>query len=313
MDLKPVLFLAVLSSLLLSSPVASAAPWSQVSYNSNINLGESFTHGDYTITLTDIARNWDGDIYALMFTVYKNGIEEDRIAVNLGQSTEFADGKYKLTFSKYQFKKISGRLEAALIPNFEISSTTTQLKDYNKTTVCAKLTTAEAENIKITWKTSGVELQNKPTSKRYESLSKDGNLTNSTLKWSGSGSIILELTYQDVDGKKYNQSYNVLQNSVYEETGLGVSPGRISAEKTVFKNAAFRAMTYANLSQASISDLRSITQTGKVSPITVNKYRENIEKKRLEAAIIRSMNYIPYSESEKAKLNNILHELGGNQ
>ncbi|WP_269851024.1 hypothetical protein [Methanosarcina horonobensis] len=105
MDLKPVLFLAVLSSLLLSSPVASAAPWSQVSYNSNINLGESFTHGDYTITLTDIARNWDGDIYALMFTVYKNGIEEDRIAVNLGQSTEFADGKYKLTFSKYQFKK----------------------------------------------------------------------------------------------------------------------------------------------------------------------------------------------------------------
>ncbi|WP_269851025.1 hypothetical protein [Methanosarcina horonobensis] len=42
-------------------------------------------------------------------------------------------------------------------------------------------------------------------------------------------------------------------------------------------------MTYANLSQASISDLRSITQTGKVSPITVNKYRENIEKKTLRS------------------------------
>jgi len=275
-----------------------------------MKAGDSFTKGEYTAVLTDIARNWDGDIYAILFTIYKNGVQDDIITVNYGQRTEFADGRYRLYCYRYRYGQVFCSLEEAALPNFIISSTTKQYETYNKTTVCAKLTTAAANHIKVNWETSGVDLTKKPSSKNYETLSKNTNITNTILNWSGNGSILIKISYKDSDGNDYKQTHDIIQNTVYTKIASGVSTERITAEKKVFKNAAIRAMKYGNLSSSSSSDLRSITSSGKVSKITVTKYRENIEKKRLAAAITRSVNYISYSEADKTKLNRILLEIG---
>lgn len=259
---------------LLLSALASAEEWKPAAQDTNMNVGESFKVDNYVITLTDIAKNSDGSTTAAVFAVFENDIRKDIVVVELGKSTEFLDGNYKVSLNSIHRGKLWCSCDYLVRPVFVFYSETTHNKNYNKTTVYTKLQHANAVNVKTKYAINDIKLSgNKPSQKTYDALAINDNLTNATIKWTGSGTVTLKVTYKDTDGNRYEQTYNVLENTIMStleqaesnntisETTIStkkISPGRLAAEKKVFKNAITRAMKYINFSEESKADLNRI-------------------------------------------------------
>lgn len=267
------IFYAILLLLLLPT-LASAEEWKPAAQDTNMNVGESFKVDNYVITLTDIAKNSDGSTTAAVFTVFENDIRKDIAVVELGKSTEFLDGNYKVSLNSIHRGKLWCSCDYLVRPVFVFSSKTTACKNYNKTIVYAELQKADAVNVKTKYTINDITLSgSKPAQKGYNSMTVNDNLTNATIKWTGQGTITLKVTYKDTDGNRYEQTYNVLENTIMStleqaksnntisETTIStkkISPGRLAAEKKVFKNAITRAMKYINFSEESKADLNRI-------------------------------------------------------
>lgn len=270
--MKQILYAFLL--FLLLSALASAAEWKTAAQDTNMNVGESFKVDNYIITLTDIAKNSDGNTTAAVFTVFENDIRKDIVVVELGKSTEFIDGSYKVSLNSIHRGKLWCSCDYLVRPIFVFSSETTACKNYNKTIVYAELQKANAVNVKTKYIINDITLSgSKPAQKGYNSMTVNDNLTNATIKWTGQGTITLKVTYKDTDGNRYEQTYNVLENTIMSTleqaksnntisettvTTKRISPGRLAAEKKVFKNAITRAMKYIDFSEESKADLNRI-------------------------------------------------------
>ncbi|WP_269851339.1 hypothetical protein [Methanosarcina horonobensis] len=236
-------------------------------------------------------------------TSQKNDQYEETIIIKLGQTEEFADGLYKIAFDSYtQNFGIKCSLHAAVVPTFIVSATTKEKQGYNLTTVCIKVETANAEKVKTTWKTEGISLKTKLQSKSYESVSKNTNLTNTTIKWSGDGKVHLTISYV-VDGKTKEQSYEILSLATTEKTSY--SSTKVSSEKKIFLNSSISALKYANLTDSQTASLKTISGASKQTKIKVPAARVLAERKKLIKSIDRALIYIDFSEKDKESLLSI--------
>lgn len=270
--MKQILYAFLL--ILLLPAIASAEEWKTAAQDTNMNVGESFKVDNYVITLTDIAKNSDGSTTAAAFTVFENDIRKDIVVVEPGKSTEFLDGSYRVSLNSIHRGKLWCSCDYLVRPVFVFSSKTTACKNYNKTIVYAELQKANAVNVKTKYTINEITLSgSKPAQKSYNSMTVNDNLTNATIKWTGSGTVTLKVTYKDTDGNIYEQTYSVLENTVINnleqtnsnnnisETTIStkkISPGKLAAEKKVFKNAITRAMKYIDFSEESKADLNRI-------------------------------------------------------
>jgi hypothetical protein len=260
--------------VLLSSTVASAEEWKLATQNTDMHIGESFYIGDKTLTLSDTAKDSDGNIFAVMFHVYKNGTKIDSLVVEKSLYTEFNEGSHRLCLIRVYNGQIFCSCDYLVRPLFVFSSNTVRDGSYNKTTVYAKLYQANARDIKVSYTVKGIILKgSKPTQKSYSNLVVENNLTDTCIKWKGAGTLTLKAIYKDAEGNKYEQTYDVLRNTVIDElTASGstkqttekvistskVSSGRVNAEKKIFKGAITRALKYIDFSNETEADLNRI-------------------------------------------------------
>lgn len=261
--------------LMLISSAASAEEWKLADRNKNIHINESLLAGDYTITLSDVAKNSDGDVTACMFTVYENKTKVESTISERGAPAEILDGRYRVTLLSGNKNKIYCSCDYLVRPLFICSSTTVRDNSgYNKTVFKAKVVNTEAKSVKIKYVIKGLNLKSsKPSQKSYNTLKENENITENTIRWKGNGTITIKITYKDAEGNEYSQTYDVIKNTTTEKIEAvkstttpekkniitsKVNAGRVSAEKKVFKKAIERALKYIDFSEESEKDLQRI-------------------------------------------------------
>jgi hypothetical protein len=260
--------------IFLTASTASSEEWKLTTQNTDMHIGESFCIGNQAYTLTDIAKNSDGNVFAVMFTAYENNIKTNAYIVELGKYAEINEGSHRLCLNSVHNGQLWCSCDYLVRPVFIFSSETTCYSSYNTTVVSAKLYQVNAKDVRIKYTLKDITLKgSKPAQKSYDIVAVDSNITNMTIKWKGTGTITLKATYEDTEGNKYEQTYNVLKNTVIDElkasgspkevseitiTTSKVSTGRVSIEKKIFKNAITRAMKYIDFSEESKTDLNRI-------------------------------------------------------
>ena len=296
--------------ILFLSGVASAGyDWKYVTYKSGMVTGDSFQAGEYKAVLSDYSLNWDGEVTALMFEIYKDGVYDEKIIIPQSETVYFGNDTHRLTFTYPG--EIRCSLDSAIIPCWTVSSITTQRSTYNSTVILTRVTDADAKNVKIYFVSSGVNLSSKSSLKRYSVVSKDKNLTNSTIKWSGSGNITMYIEYKDLDGKAHKRTIDILNSTVWKTTSSStISESRKNAEEEIFKKAVVQSMLYANLTDSQYQDLKAVAHlSGSYNKVTVPEKRYQAEKMRLANSITRVLKYLDFTDAEKEKLNKILGEI----
>lgn len=271
------IFLGFAIFVLLSSS-ALAEEWKLASQNKKMCVNDSFFIGEYTVTLTDIAKDSNGNVFACMFTVYQNNTKIDTVITERGEYAEILDGMYRVLLIRTNGNTMYCSCDYLVRPFLVCSSTTTACTGYNKTVFRAQVANTEAKNVKIQYSIKNINIKgSKPTQKGYNSLKMNENITNTTIKWTGTGSIgtgsiIAKITYKDLEGNEYYQTYDILSNTMKEEikpinevytvektvTTPKISPGRVATEKKIFKKAIERAIKYIDFSDESEKDLQRI-------------------------------------------------------
>lgn len=287
------------------SSTVSASEWKYVTAK-NMVTGDSFTAGDYQAVLTDYSINWDGEVTAVMFEISKDGLYEEKIIIPKDKTVYFGNDTHRLTFTYPG--KIRCSLDSAIMPCWTVSSITTQRSTYNYTVIQTRLTDADAKNVKVYFESSDININSKPSVKRHSVVSKDKNLTNSTIKWSGSGNVTMYIEYKDQDGNTHKKIIDILNTTMLKEISSStISESRKDAEKEIFKKAVIQAMQYANLTDAQYQDLKATAHlSGYYSKKIVPERRYQAEQKKLTNAITRAMKYLDFSDAEKEKLSRIL-------
>lgn len=268
---KKQIFLGFIVFVLLSS-AAFAEEWKLASQNKKMCINNSFFIGEYVVTLTDVAINSNGDIFACMFSTYQNGTKIDSVITERGEYAEILDGMYRVLLIRANGNTVHCSCDYLVRPFLVCSSTSTTYTGYNKTVFRAQLVNTDAKNIKIQYTIKNINLKgNKPSQKSYNTLKINENI-NTTIKWEGAGSIVAKITYKDFEGNEYCQTYDILSNAMREEikpvkeaytvektiTTKKVSPSRITTEKKIFKKAVERAIKYIDFSDESKKDLQRI-------------------------------------------------------
>lgn len=297
---------------LLFSNIGSAAEWEHVTEKTSMSIGDIITAGEYNAVLSDYSMNWDGEIIAVAFEIYKGDVYEEKIIIPRGTTVYFGNDTHRLNFRSPD-QKIECSLDSAILPYWEVCSTTNKRKLYNYTVIQTRLTEADAKNIKVYFEFSDINITSKPSVKKYSVVSKDKNLTSCTIKWSGNGNITMNIEYKDLDGNKYVKTFDVLNSTVWKTTSSNtstISESRKDAENDMFKCAVIRAMQNANLTNQQYRDLYSVAHlSGNYKRATFPERRYQYEQNKLKNSITRAMKYLDFTDVEKEKLSRILEEM----